>query len=136
MKDTIVFNSIEIETKKLYTRKEVLEILGRGGATDRDLTNIRDKYSEEFGNELIWRYPIMVGEALGTVIIPVQEGFLSIAYDSVKPDVYEIYDLKNEILLSDHEVTLMLDDWALYSQELIKAMENMREILLESKGGQ
>ena len=126
---TILFAGVEVNTKELYTRQEVLDILKDGEATDRDLAKIREKYDEEFGNDLVWRYPIMVGEALGTVIIPVQEGFLSIAYDSMNPEDYEIYDLKNEFLLSSDEIEVMKKDWESYSDGLIKALQSMQQIL-------
>ncbi|MDR0286349.1 MAG: hypothetical protein LBI03_01370 [Clostridiales bacterium] len=129
----MLFDGIEIDHAQLYTRQEVLDILRESGATDGDLSKIRENYEEKFGNDLIWRYPIMVGEALGTVIIPVKEGFLSIAYDSMDPEDYEIYDLKNEFLLSSYEIKLMMDSWLEYLKGLMNALQSMQDILYKEE---
>lgn len=124
----MMFDGIKINPSQLYSRQEVIDILKDGGSSDRALSGIREKYDEKFGNELIWRYPIMVGIALGTVIIPVQEGFLSIAYDEITPEDYKIYDLDNEFLLSADDIKQMKTDWDSYSRELISALQSMWQI--------
>ena len=125
----MLFEGIEVDHSKLYTRQEVLDTLSKSGATYSAFSKISEHYEAEFGNNLIWRYPITVGEAIGTVIIPVQEGFLSIAYDSIRSDIYEIYDLRNEHLLSSHDIELMREAWMEYSKGLMNALLDMQNII-------
>jgi hypothetical protein len=123
------YDGITINRNLLYTREEVLAILKEGGGTDCDLVTIREQYDKKFGNELMWRYPLMVGNDLGTIIIPVQEGFLSIGYNTMDSEDYEIYDLDAEFLLSAEDVQSMINAWEDYSRGLVKAMQSMWQIL-------
>lgn len=43
---------------KLMSVEDVKDYLYRNGCSDRALSEIREAYLEEFGNELCWRYPI------------------------------------------------------------------------------
>lgn len=43
---------------KLMSTEDVKDYLYRNGCSDRALSEIREAYLEEFGNELCWRYPI------------------------------------------------------------------------------
>ena len=61
-------NGIKIDISKLISKDELLKELADGSASDSDLSDIRGRYSEEFGNELIWRYPISDGVNAGTVL--------------------------------------------------------------------
>ena len=119
------FNGKEIDPAQLYTQQEVLDILEEGGGTDRALVEIRDNYEGKFGDDLVWRYPIMVGFALGAVLIQVREGILSIAYDAMDPEEYELYDLKNQLLLSADDLKTMKSEWDSYAKGLSSALKNM-----------
>ena len=123
--DYMVLGGIRIYPDKLLSKNEALEMMEAGGATDRALSDIRDEYTNRFCDELVWRYPIMVGDALGAAIIPVKEGFLSIAYDHMNPNDYEIYDLDNVCLLTADELQLMVKEWDSYSRALRLALESM-----------
>lgn len=127
----MVFNEIKIDPKLLCTRQEVLDTLREGESAYSDLAEIRERYECEFGNDLVWRYPISVGDALGAVIVPVKEGFLSIAIKAVDPEIYEIFDPEEEFLLSASEIEQMKQDWESYSRELVRAMQSMWQILYE-----
>jgi len=122
------FDGITIDRMQLYTQQEVLSILKQGNGSDRDLALIRQEYDKRFGNELIWRYPLMVGDDLGAVLIPVREGFLSIGYNEMSPEEYEIFNLDAVILLSADEIQQMKDDWNSYARGLRTALESMWQI--------
>jgi len=125
----MIYNGMEIDPAHLFSRQEVLYILKSGGGTDRDLSVIREKYDEKFDKEMICRYPIMVGISLGAVLIPVQEGFLCITYDTMTPEEYEKYDLNNDFLLTADAVATMIRDWKQYTKNLLGAMESIQQIL-------
>jgi len=121
----IVYDGTKINPEQLLSMDEVLEMMRAGGSTDRALTNVRDEYSSKFCDELVWRYPIMVGYALGAVLVPVKEGFLSIAYNTMNPIDYEIYDLNNTCLLTADELQQMIREWNSYSSGLSSALNSM-----------
>ena len=121
-------NGVQIDPAYLYTKEEALETLGEGGCTDRALSEIRNEYEARFGHDIIWRYPIMVGMDQGVGLIPVQEGFLSIGYDEMTPDDYEIYDLEKVVLLSSAELDHMIEVWDEFATDLSSAMGCMRNI--------
>ena len=124
----MILDGIDINPKQLFTRLEVLDILEKDGGTDRGLSIIRNEYDKTFGGELVFRYPIMAGDALGTVIIPVREGFLSIGYNTMNREDYEIYDLDTERLLSERDIEHMKDTWMIYSKGLVSALCGMWDI--------
>ena len=121
----MICNGNRIDPKKLLSKDEVLEMMREGGETDYALSEIRNEYSKRFCDELVWRYPILVGDALGAALIPVQEGFLSIAYNHMNPEDYEIYDLKNVCLLTADEIAQMSKEWKEYSQGLSLTLDSM-----------
>ena len=122
----MIYNGIRIEMSDLYTKEQVLDILKDGG-TNRDLDEIRADYLKKFENELIWIYPHMVGDSIGETVIPVQEGFLSIAHESVNSEDYEVFDLNKVFLLSEDDIDEMKREWKSFSNSLISAMESTKK---------
>jgi len=124
----MIFDGVQIDPEQLFTQQEVLNILKKGGGTDRNLAVVRQKYDEKFGYELIWRYPLMVGDDLGAVLVPVQEGFLSIAFNEMNRDEYEVFEPEKAFLLSADEIQHLKDEWNSYSRGLRTALESMWQI--------
>ena len=122
---------ITIDPAKLMTRQEVLDILEEDGGTDRGLAQIRNHYHDIFGNELAWRYPYSDGLHIGTVIVVVQEGFLSLPYDIVDKDFYEFFELEEGYLFDTKAMQCFIDDFTSLSADLLGAMQDMRDILVK-----
>ena len=121
-------NGIEIDFSKLLSKDELLEEI-KYYASDRGLSQIREKYNEEFGNELIWNYPISDGVNAGTTIVAVKEGFLSLPYNEMDETEYELFNLKIANLLDENELTQFIDNWKRYSEDLLNALGDMLNIV-------
>jgi hypothetical protein len=97
--------------------------------SDRGLSGIRDRYSEEFGNELIWRYPISDGVNAGTIIVTVKEGFLSLPYNEMDSSEYELFELERSNLLDENELKQFISEWKIFSDDLSGALGDMLNIV-------
>ena len=111
---------------ELMTMHEVLSYLKENGATDRSLSDIREQHCTRFGNELCWRYPITDGIHMGTFILCVREGFLSLPFNSADEEVYEILVLQDAALCDTVTIKQLLSDWNRFSYDLADALETMR----------
>ena len=61
----------------------------------------------------------------GTFFIPVQEGILSLPYDGVEREDYEVFTLEDACLCDATSMEVFLEDWDSFSGQLCQAMENM-----------
>lgn len=118
-----------IDTDKLLSKQDLVNHLKQDGASDRALEPIRERYFNEFGNELIWRYPVSDGFHLGIFIVAVQEGFLRVPYDAVDDEGYELLAVNGAALLDAISLQYLRDDWQQYSDALSNAMTGMLRIL-------
>ena len=98
------YMGITLDFSKLLSKDALLQYLEENGATDHTLADIRNRYESEFGNELMWRYPLSAGLHAGAFIIPVQEGFLSIPYDEMDAQEYELLTLEGAGLMDEDEI--------------------------------
>lgn len=121
----MIINDVRVDPRKLLTKHELLNILREEGETDRVLSKIRDQYFEVFGNELMWRYPYSDGKHLGVVIVVVQEGFLSLPYDSTDKEVYEIFELDDISMFDVESLEYFIEDYNSISKDLVGAMGDM-----------
>jgi len=122
-------NGIEIDVSKLISKNDLLEKLKLYGACDRVLADIREFYDKEFGNELIWRYPICDGVHAGVTIVVVKEGFLSLPYDDIDREDYEIFELEHASLLDEATCKCFIDNWKSFSDDLLGALGDMLSIV-------
>lgn len=119
----------QINQEKLMSMKDVLAMLKENGSTDRALSYIRERYMKDFGNELCWRYPISDGMHMGTFILVVEEGYLSIPYDSADEEDYEILIPEDAALHDVDSLTVFLQDWKSFADDLTNAMHEMCSIM-------
>jgi len=122
-------NGIRIDVSKLLSKDELLEELKNGGASDRALADIRNRYYEEFGNELIWRYPISDDEHAGVSIVVVKEGFLSLPYYEMDKSEYELFELDHAALFDSDTLQYLIDGWKAFSDDLSSALNDMLNII-------
>ena len=127
------FLDYDIDTSKLFTRAELLKLLEENGESDRALAKVRERYMDDFGNELVWYYPISDGKHKGTFIVYVQEGFISIPYDIVDAVDYEILELQQTAMFDGESMQYFIDDWISHSDDLVAAMKEMHRILTKKK---
>lgn len=129
----MIINGIEIRPDMLISRQDLLDFLKNNGDSDRALGLIRDRYQEEFGNELVWRYPISDGMHLGTFIVTIQEGFISLPYDVVDEEEYELLKLEDACMFDAEALQYFIDDWKSFSDDLLSAMSDMLKIVHSEK---
>lgn len=127
------YMGITLDFSKLLSKDALLQYLEENGATDRTLADIRNRYESEFGNELMWRYPLSAGLHAGAFIIPVQEGFLSIPYDEIEAQEYELLILEGAGLMDEDEMTFFRNDLKSYTDAFCSAMDDAVSILLFRK---
>ena len=125
----IYIAGIAVDPEKLFSRQELLDLLFNEGETDCTLSKVRERYHEDFGNELVWRYPYSDGMHAGLVIVTVQEGFISLPYDYVDKEVYEIFELDETAMFDVESLECFIDDYKSISDDLLGAMGDMLTIL-------
>ena len=119
----------DIDTEGLYSKDYILECLEGLGADDSTLALIREAYQDKFGNELMWRYPISDGYNAAAFIVCCKEGFLSLPYNHMDAEVYEILDLEKASMHDTDSMQYFIDDWKLFSDNLLAVMTDMLHIL-------
>jgi len=122
-------NGIEIDVSKLFSKDELLQELKENGESDSALVPVRNRYYEEFGNELIWYYPLSDGDFSGCVIVVVKEGFLRLPYDYMEKFEHEIFELESAMLLDEDHLESFIDNWKIYSDNLLGALGDMVNIV-------
>lgn len=121
-------NGIEVDTSKLMSKQELLDYLKENGESDRTLSDIRERNYELFNNELMWLYPISDGKHLGTFIVPVQEGFVSLPYDTVDEENYELLEMDDAAMFDAEAFDYFISDWESFSNDLLGALRDMRSV--------
>ncbi len=119
----------KLNADALMSAKEVLAYLKENGSTDCTLSDIRLRYYAAHGNELCWRYPISDGIHAGAFILVTKDGYLSLPYNSVDVEDYEILVSEDAVLHDAASLTTFLSDWETFSADLTDAMREMRRIL-------
>jgi hypothetical protein len=120
---------ILIDPQTLLPKDKLLEYLRENGESDRALAHIRVQHQNSFGNELVWHYPISDGKHLGTFIVAVREGFVSLPYDAADREDYELLELDDAAMFDADDMQTFIDDWRTYSDDLLSAMTDMLRIL-------
>lgn len=121
----MIIRGIDIDPSKLLSRQELLTFLHNEGGDDCGLSKIRERYQQEFGNELMWRFPYSDGKHNGLIIIPVREGFMSLPYDFMDNEVYEIFELEETAMFDVPSLLDFIQDYIDISHDLMGAMVDM-----------
>lgn len=121
------FIGLDINEKNLLSSKTLLLYLLRKGANDIVLGEIREYYFNNFGNELVWKYPISDGKHAGTFIVTVKDGFLSIPYNEISPEMYELLILDDAAMLDKESLQYFIDYMRLFYNDLMVALEDMKK---------
>lgn len=117
-----------IPVSRLSAQRELLDYLESHGSTYSDLMNFCDRYLEDFHNSLCWCYPISDGVHMGTYLVPVREGVLSLPYDQVDPEDFEILCLEDSGLCNRQALSCYLYEWHTYSESLCQALHCLTQM--------
>lgn len=109
----------------LKSTQDLLDYLQENGATHSALMDFCKDYMERYCNVLHWSYPISDGKHLGTFLILVKEGVLSLPYDEANEENYEIFCLDDAAMCDEESLKLFMDDWMLFSDDLCNALHAM-----------
>lgn len=118
-----------IDPRLLISKTLLVSYLKENGENNRVLLQIRENQRKQFGRELIWRYPIADDKHTGSYIIAVKEGFVRLPYDVIGLEDWEYYDLTDLVLLSAEAVEILINDWNLFSDELLSVLTDIHDIL-------
>lgn len=102
---------------------------------DRALMDICEEYREKYQNELCWHYPTTDELHLGTFLLLVKEGVLSLPFNEVDSVDYELFCLEDACLCDAASINMLIADWYRFDADLRHAMEGMRRYY-EKKEGQ
>jgi hypothetical protein len=125
----VKFTGIQIDPEMLMTRQQALDKLAENGEDYQALCGLTNRYSEQFGNELYWHYPLCDTENAGLFILPVREGFLCLPYDTVEAQDHELLELNRAFMLDAETAQNLLEEWDSYATALSGAMRDMVRIL-------
>lgn len=106
----------------MVSMAEVLNLLRENGATFTALEPVRNRYADQFGNELCWSFPFSTGDFLGCVLLPVQEGVLYLPYTSLDSETYEQIDVEATCLLTEEIAQELKDSLLTHSAELYNVL--------------
>ena len=127
--DILNLPGVSVRVSELKTRHDLLSYLFENGPSHSSLMDFCDSYRELYHNELCWPYPISDGKHLGTFLVPVREGILSLPFDEADKADYETFCLEDAKTFSAEDMAAFLDDWSSFSKELSDAMEMMQKFL-------
>lgn len=121
--NTLDIGSRRISFEKLKSKGELMNWLTENGATHTELMNFCEDYRNEYQNELCWHYPISDGKHLGTYLVLVKEGVLSLPYDEADKEDYELFTLEDACLFSkSSDMSDFISDWDNFSNDLRNTM--------------
>ena len=119
----------DVWMQDLKSRQELLAYLGENGPTHTTLMEFCESYRDRYQNELCWSYPISDGKHLGTFLVPVREGILSLPYDDADKVDYELFCLDDVRMFSAADMKDFIESWERFSDDLISAMRAMQKYL-------
>ena len=118
-----------LDKSKLYNRETLLRILEENGANEPAIAAISDQYMESLGQDPVWQYPLCDTKYLGGFVVPVQEGWLWIPYDSVDKEEYELLVLDDTNLLDAETCEYLANELKEYCAGFVAALGRIQNEL-------
>lgn len=125
-KRMIAVGPYDIDLDTLRSKSEVIAYLHENGATHTALMDFCADYMEQYHNELCWNYPISDGLHLGTFLILVREGVLSLPYDDADKVDYELFCLDDARMCDRESIEEFLNDWEDFALDLWSVLRSMK----------
>lgn len=110
--------NVTLSPESLKSKDELMHWLVEHGANHLQLMDFCSDYMAKYCNELCWQYPISDGKHLGTYIVLVKEGVLSLPYDDADKFDGEIFCLDDICMFGVKDMEAFITDWQLFSQDL------------------
>lgn len=130
-KDTIWIAEKYIPLSELKSKQDVMEYLFDNGPTHTTLMDMCEEYRQKYQNELCWKYPISDGKHIGTFMLLVKEGILSIPYNDADKVDYELLCMDDVCLFDLAAMDAFISDWYYFDVDLRHAMADMKRYLQE-----
>lgn len=121
--------NLSLNFEELKSKQELISYLMEHGPNHSSLMDFCEEYRDRYGNELCWSYPISDGKHLGTFIVLVKEGILSLPYDDADKDAYELFCMEDITFFDSDSISYFIDDWHLFDQDLLQAMYAIKHYL-------
>lgn len=125
----IQLENLGVDLKQLRSMSQLLIYLQNNGSTHSALMDFCEEYREKYHNELCWPYPISDGRHLGTFLVLVKEGVLSLPYDIADEENGEIFCLSEVRLFDSGSMQEFIESWDLFDEDLHQAMYAMKKYL-------
>lgn len=125
----IKIGNMKLNMEDLRSRQELLDYFQENGPTHTALMDFCEEYMERYNNELCWLYPISDGKHLGTFLVLVREGILSLPYDDADKVDYELFCLDDITMFDAEAMEAFLQDWDAFDQDLRQAMLDVKTYL-------
>ena len=126
MKRMIKIGKTQLDLDTLKSQQELMEYFKENGATHTALMDFCEEYRERYHDELCWPYPISDGKHLGTFLVLVKEGVLSLPYDEANEENYEFFCVEDAKMCDKESLDIFLEDWLLFSDDLCSAIQEMK----------
>lgn len=112
-----------VSFEELKTKDELMNWLVENGATHKELMDFCEDYRNKYQNELCWHYPISDGKHLGTYLVLVKEGILSLPYDEANKEDYEVFTVEDVRLFRKAcDMSDFISDWDNFANDLRNIM--------------
>lgn len=132
--DTVItVDGKQINLKDLKSRNDLIAFFNENGPTHTALMDFCNEYREKYHNELCWPYPISDGRHLGTFLVLVQEGILSLPYDDADKVDYELFCMDDIAMFDAESMMEFMASWQSFAADLWEAMEAMKNYLLKKE---
>lgn len=131
-KALLAYMGLQLDREQLMSKEDLIAYLNENGMSDRGIGGLRELQYAQYNKEIIWRYPLCDGNALGGYIFPVKEGFLWIPYDEVESDRGELLVMEDAELLGADGLKSLREDFASYSADLCSALKEAEKIVVSS----
>lgn len=125
----IKIGNMKLNMEDLRSRQELLDYFQENGPTHTALMDFCEAYRDRYNNELCWPYPISDGKHLGTFLVLVREGILSLPYDDADKVDYELFCLDDIAMFDAEAMEALLQDWDAFAQDLRQTMLDMKTYL-------
>lgn len=135
LKETIWIAEKYIRLSELKSKQDVMEYLFDNGPTHTTLIDLCAEYRQKYQNELCWKYPISDGKHLGSFMLLVKEGILSIPYDDADKVDYELFCMDDVCLFDLEAMETYISDWYYFDIDLRHAMADMKRYLQKQEAG-
>lgn len=123
----IFIDVVRVNLNDLKSRQELIDHLSENAPVYGSLTDFCSEYVKKYKNELYWQFPILDEFHQGLYFVLVREGILSLPYDYIDKNDFEIFCPEDSILIDN--IDSYIDDWNRFDKTLRDAMSDMKSYI-------